>query len=262
MENTHEVNEIITPKKNILFEVTTVSRILAATLFVILPFIGGWIGYIYGQNSTVSEAVTDIKFDTPHQIETLKLNSEDNTLSDDVPHKLIEDVSTEKIMCSALPEIETILSTFDTDTQKFWRRLVFEINDTSCTKRVFGNKNILYDISAGCGFCFMHIYKNESGYQTLPPSSKLIDNLIVTVDERSVEVLDPRTSQSRTVLRLVDRDVNKTFFADENHSSKITYNETDNTISVSVFDLNTCAEGHGGCYYMEITPDLRVVKLR
>lgn len=54
MENTPQVNGTITPKKNVLFEVTTLSKTLAAIIFVVLPFIGGWIGYNYGKSATPS----------------------------------------------------------------------------------------------------------------------------------------------------------------------------------------------------------------
>ena len=54
MENTPTVDEVVVPKKNILFEVTTVSKALAAVLFIILPFVGFWIGYTYN-NTGVTE---------------------------------------------------------------------------------------------------------------------------------------------------------------------------------------------------------------
>jgi hypothetical protein len=44
MENTPVVDEVVVPKKNFLFEVTTVSKVLAAILFIILPFVSFWIG--------------------------------------------------------------------------------------------------------------------------------------------------------------------------------------------------------------------------
>lgn len=262
MENTPVVDEVVVPKKNILFEVTPASRVLAGVLFIALPFIGGWIGYTYGSNNSITEVTTNIHPDTPVQIATPQSNSEISTASEEIQHNLAEDFSTEEMACSALPEIENILNTFDPDSEKFWRRLVFEINDAGCTKRVFENENVLYSISAGCGYCLKQIYKNESEYKTLHSFSKLFDNQIVTVNERSVEVLDPITSQSSTILQLDERDAGKTFFAGEDQSSKITYNDTDGTISVSVFDVNTCEVGHGGCYYTEIPSDLKIVTLR
>ncbi len=47
MENTPVVDEVVVPKKNVLFEVTTVSKVLAAILFITLPFVGFWIGTKY-----------------------------------------------------------------------------------------------------------------------------------------------------------------------------------------------------------------------
>jgi len=55
MENTPIVNEVVVPKKNILFEVTTLSKILAAILFIILPFVGFWVGYNYNNTAKVVE---------------------------------------------------------------------------------------------------------------------------------------------------------------------------------------------------------------
>ncbi len=262
MENTPVVDEVVVPKKNVLFEVTSTSKVLAGVLFITLPFVGGWIGYIYGSNNSITEVTANIHPDTPVQIATTQSNNEISTASEEIQHNLAEDVSAEEMACSALPEIENILNTFDPDSEKFWRRFVFEINDAGCTKRVFENGNVLYSMGAGCGYCSKQIYKNESEYKTLHPFSKLFDNQIVTVNERSVEVLDPITDQSRTVLQLDERDAGKTFFAGEDQSSKITYNDTDGTISVSVFDVNTCKVGHGGCYYTEIPSDLKIVTLR
>jgi len=48
MENKPET-ELTVVKKNVLFEVTSFSRILAAILFIILPFVGGLIGYAYSK---------------------------------------------------------------------------------------------------------------------------------------------------------------------------------------------------------------------
>ena len=262
MENTPVVDEIVVPKKNVLFEVTPASRILVAILFITLPFIGGLIGYTYGSNNSLTEVTTNIHPDTPVQIVTLQSNSEISTASEEIQHILAEDVSTKEIVCSALPEIESILNTFDPDSEEFWRRLVFEINDASCTKRVFENENVLYSISAGCGYCSKQVYKSGSGYKTLHPFSELFDDQIVTVNERSVEVLDPISNQSRTILQLDGGDAGKTFFAGEDQSSKITYDDTDGTVTVSVFDVDTCELGHGGCYYTEIPSDLKTVKLR
>lgn len=55
MENTPMVDEVIVPKKNILFEVTTLSKTLAAILFIILPFVGFWVGYNYDSTAKVAE---------------------------------------------------------------------------------------------------------------------------------------------------------------------------------------------------------------
>ena len=44
---------------------TTVSKVLAAILFIALPFIGGWIGYIYGNSTTENEIVLNVETNTP-----------------------------------------------------------------------------------------------------------------------------------------------------------------------------------------------------
>jgi len=50
MENTPVADEVVVSKKNVLFEVTTLSKTLAAILFIILPFVGFWVGTIHTQN--------------------------------------------------------------------------------------------------------------------------------------------------------------------------------------------------------------------
>ena len=49
MDNTPVIDEVVVSKKNILFEVTTFSKTLAAVLFIILPFAGFWAGTQYNQ---------------------------------------------------------------------------------------------------------------------------------------------------------------------------------------------------------------------
>lgn len=68
MENTPAVDEVVVSKKNVLFEVTTVSKSLAAVLFVTLPFVGFWIGTKYSkeinsdaQMVTVPRIVNEVK---------------------------------------------------------------------------------------------------------------------------------------------------------------------------------------------------------
>ena len=45
MENTPVTDGAAIPTKNIVFEVTTLSKVLAAVLFIMLPFVGFWAGY-------------------------------------------------------------------------------------------------------------------------------------------------------------------------------------------------------------------------
>jgi hypothetical protein len=79
MENTPVVDEVVVPKKNVLFEVTTVSKVLATVLFVVLPFIGGWIGFIYGNNNSIIKVATNIEPSTPNQIIAQEINTEVDT---------------------------------------------------------------------------------------------------------------------------------------------------------------------------------------
>ena len=60
MENIPVETEIVVPKKHVLFEVTPVPRVLAAILFIILPFVGFWIGTKYSKeiNSDVQMVTT------------------------------------------------------------------------------------------------------------------------------------------------------------------------------------------------------------
>ena len=83
----------------------------------------------------------------------------------------------------------------------------------------------------------------------------------MTVNDRSVESLDTNTSQSQIILELSAEEVGKTFFAGEDQSSNIIYDDVSNTMSISVHDKNTCVHGHGGCHYTEIPSDLQIVSL-
>lgn len=65
--NTLKTNSPVVPvqKKNVLFEITPLSKIVAGVLFVVLPFIGAWIGWQYG----VSQNTEDLTFSTPDTTE-------------------------------------------------------------------------------------------------------------------------------------------------------------------------------------------------
>ena len=61
MENTPVVNEIVAPKKNVLFEVTTVSKTLAVILFIILPFVGFWLGTQFSSKQLKTVEITEME---------------------------------------------------------------------------------------------------------------------------------------------------------------------------------------------------------
>ena len=79
MENTPVVDEVVVPKKNILFEVTTVSKVLAAILFITLPFVGFWIGYTYN-NTGVTE----------NNVPTTEKPAVANTETGTIPAKIVQ----------------------------------------------------------------------------------------------------------------------------------------------------------------------------
>ena len=74
MENTPVINKVVVPKKNVLFEVTPTSRVLAAILFITLPFFGFWLGLQYGNLQPIESALTQdsIQNDAAQNIETEK----------------------------------------------------------------------------------------------------------------------------------------------------------------------------------------------
>lgn len=60
-QETEQVEEI-TPVKHVLHTATPLSKYLALALFIILPFIGGWIGYSYSPSKVVEvERVVEIE---------------------------------------------------------------------------------------------------------------------------------------------------------------------------------------------------------
>jgi len=224
--------------------------------------VGGYVGYMYAPEKVVEvssmttspmQSKNGMIVESQHNLEG-NVDVASNTATTYV-------LNSEEMACSEVLEIEDILSTFDTNSEQFWRRLIFDGKNTVCTKITFENGNALYSLSAGCGFCFKQIYKDESGYQNLHFFSKLFNNLIITVNDRDVEMLNVITGESRILVELSDEEISKTYYAGEVGSSKFNYNDVTNTITVSVFDKNTCEIGHGGCYYSEIESDVQIINL-
>ncbi len=91
MENTPVVDEVVVPKKNILFEVTTVSKVLATVLFIILPFVGFWIGLQYGNLQTSKSILTQ----------------------DSIQNDVVQDIETENTIQSIKEGPESIKPTFE-----------------------------------------------------------------------------------------------------------------------------------------------------
>lgn len=92
MENTPVADEVAVPKKNVLFEVTPVSRVLATILFIILPFVGFWIGYTYGSNNSITNVSTTVAPNTKNQIVASELNSQVNTVTDTTTQAKFKDI--------------------------------------------------------------------------------------------------------------------------------------------------------------------------
>lgn len=57
MDNTPVVDEVAESKMNVLFEVTTLSKTLAAILFILMPFVGGYIGYKISNSMKATPAI-------------------------------------------------------------------------------------------------------------------------------------------------------------------------------------------------------------
>ncbi len=77
MDNTPAVDEVVARKKNVLFEVTTLSKVLAVALFISLPFIGGWIGY-----NLQASSETDKSNSTPRNFNEVQNKIDAPTQSD------------------------------------------------------------------------------------------------------------------------------------------------------------------------------------
>ncbi len=79
MENTPVTDEVVVPKKNVLFEVTTLSKTIAAILFILMPFVGGYIGYKIS-NSTKSipaiESPTETHTTDVSEVNVLRVRGE------------------------------------------------------------------------------------------------------------------------------------------------------------------------------------------
>lgn len=70
MEQENFNEEIESDKKNPLFQVTTLSKYLALILFILMPFIGGWIGYTYAPERVVEVEKIVIKEISPEESAT------------------------------------------------------------------------------------------------------------------------------------------------------------------------------------------------
>lgn len=78
-------------QKNNLFKVTPVSKYLAMALFVVLPFLGGWIGYVYAPDKVVEVAVeVPIQKDlTQQEIKELYVNEVGDVFAIDFAEPLV-----------------------------------------------------------------------------------------------------------------------------------------------------------------------------
>ena len=250
MENLEqdESNEAEEIKLSPLHTVTPLSKYLAMALFIALPFIGGWIGYTYAPEKIVEiEKVV---------IQEVPVQTQDDT--DNIP---TNEIVLEEVSCSDLPEISEILDSLDTN-QENWNRFIFRDRDATCTKQVFDSGTVLYSMSAGCGGCIGKVYKGPNEYEQLNPFSQLFGDQIVTVNDRSVEVLNVNTGNATIVAELAAEAIDSTFFSGEYPTPNIVYSGTDNTISISVYDKNSCETvGMAGCIYTEIPSKQKTVTL-
>lgn len=93
MENTPVGDEIVVPKKNVLFEVTTLSKSLAAILLIILPFAGFWVGYNFNTKVTTQNTAPIVvtENNTPSVSEQTAHNNSANTcLSEEKGYRELE----------------------------------------------------------------------------------------------------------------------------------------------------------------------------
>ncbi len=123
MENMPIVDENVAPKKNVLFEVTTVSKSLAAILFVILPFVGFWIGTKYSKEIN-------------SEVQIVTIPSSVNEVPK--PQNVVTTVdNTEVIKGLAIPE------------DSFWVSARTDILKGYLSKKVLGKDEVLGDLSEG-----------------------------------------------------------------------------------------------------------------
>lgn len=83
MGNTPLINEEVVPKKNALFEVTTVSKALAAVLFIILPFIGFWIGMQFRTQTPMVDTIPTPTLEKISEVNALPEKAEVNLKTND-----------------------------------------------------------------------------------------------------------------------------------------------------------------------------------
>lgn len=90
-------NIVVEPQtQNPLFIVTSFSKYLALGLFIILPFVGGWVGYMYMPAKIVEVekvVIKEVAVAPENSVDTLKKSDE----SEQTPAPLVVDVQTVKV---------------------------------------------------------------------------------------------------------------------------------------------------------------------
>ena len=117
------VDEVVVPKKNVLFEVTTASRVLAAILFITLPFIGFWIGTKYSK----------------------EINSEVQIVT--IPSSVNEVPKPQNIITAV--ENTGVIKSLSIPEDSFWLSAQTGIFKGYLSKKVLGKDEVLGDLTEG-----------------------------------------------------------------------------------------------------------------
>jgi len=119
-QESEKIEEIV-PTKHFLHTVTPVSKYLALSLFIVLPFVGGWIGYSYSPEKFVEvlkevEVPNLVEVDTPYQ--EVSIQGDDNLRVFINPVEPNEPIVLSGSGVCQMPVIQTVDLTIETGGQK------------------------------------------------------------------------------------------------------------------------------------------------
>lgn len=175
-----EQNEMAETKPLSLHTVTPLSKYLAMILFIILPFLGGWIGYTHAPEKVVTvERVVEKSVEVPIEKKVLISDGYSNHIVDSTEASLVE-----TYLDSDFEVVHTAHSPYGITSDAPHNKVSIVsprgINDQECGQR------------HGPNSCYFFL---EAAYAGTPDSTYLGSWSQGAIEYETVEYLDPHTLQ-------------------------------------------------------------------